>query len=225
MLTRILRILTFRADTRDYECLDPRYLVLGLAFTWLVGIGRYWDNPRVEGLQSLGLGSVAYVFALSALLWLVGLGMKPARWGYLNVLTFVTLTAPPGFLYAIPIERALSPAEARAVNLVFLAVVATWRVALYATYLRRYAALPVGPLVVQLLLPLTFVVTALAALNLEHAVFDLMGGVRETTSADSAYGFILALGLLSVVLFPLLLAIYVVMAIQRRRVPRPRNVA
>ena len=225
MLIRIVRILTFRADTRDYECLDPRYLVLGLAFTWLVGIGRYWDHPRVEGLQRLGLGSVAYVFALSALLWLVGLGIKPARWGYLNVLTFVTLTAPPGLLYAIPVERFLSPEAARTVNLAFLAVVATWRVSLYATYLRRYAVLPVGPLVVQLLLPLTFIVTALAALNLEQAVFEVMGGVRATTSADSAYAFMLALSLLSVILFPILAAVYVVMAIQRRRAAQPGDVA
>jgi len=124
MLSRILRILTFRTDTRDYECLDHRYLALGLGLTWVVGVGRYWDNPRAEDLQRWGVGSVAYVFALSALLWLVGVGIKPVRWSYRNVLTFVTLTAPPGLLYAIPVERALSPDEARAVNLAFLAVVA-----------------------------------------------------------------------------------------------------
>src|SRR3712207_7552248 len=45
-------------------------LAFGLACTWLVGVGRYWDNPRASLLQHLGVGSVVYVFALALLLWL-----------------------------------------------------------------------------------------------------------------------------------------------------------
>lgn len=217
MLALLGRILTFRADPDDYRSLDHRHLALGLAFTWLVGVGRYWDNPRVEFLQRAGLGSVAYVFVLAALLWIIGLGIKPERWSYFNLLVFVTLTAPPGLLYAIPVEKALSPDGARTMNLVFLALVATWRVALYGHYLKRYAKLPAGALAVQLLLPLTLIVAALAALNLERAVFDVMGGVRETTPADTAYAVILGLTFISVVLFPVLLIAYVGIAVHRRR--------
>lgn len=40
--------------------------------------------------------------------------------------------------------------------------------------------------------------TALSALNLERAVFDIMGGIRSSgTSHDTAYGILLALTLLS----------------------------
>lgn len=216
MIARLLRILTFRARLDDFEALDRRHLALGLAFTWVVGMGRYWDNPRVEWLQKAGVGSVVYVFVLSALLWLIGLGLKPERWSYSNLLTFVTLTAPPGLLYAIPVERFLDPADARETNLLFLAVVAAWRVALYGVYLRRYAALPWGALAVQLLLPLTLIVAVLSALNLEKAVFDVMGGVRETTSADAAYMVLVTLTFLSVYLFPVLAGLYVALAVKRR---------
>jgi hypothetical protein len=50
MLARLARILTFRARLDDFEALDRRHLALGLAFTCVVGMGRYWDNPRVEWL-------------------------------------------------------------------------------------------------------------------------------------------------------------------------------
>lgn len=217
---RWLRILAFRARSADFAALDRRDLAAGLAVTWLVGIGRTWDNPRVELLQRSGVGSLVYVLLLAALLWLIGLGLRPARWSYPHLLTFVALTAPPGLLYAIPVERLLDPAAARTANLVFLAVVSAWRVALYAVYLRRYAGLPAGPLAVQLLLPLTLIVSALAYLNLERAAFDVMGGLTETTSADASYGCLVSLTLLSVALCPFLLVAYAVLAV-RRRLPKP----
>ena len=111
-------------------------LVLGLGATWLVGIGRYWDNPRVSWLQHAGIGSLVYVVLLTCLLWLIGIGLRPSRWSLQHLFIFVTLTAPPGLLYAIPVERWLSPETARTTNLWFLAVVATWRVLMYARYLR-----------------------------------------------------------------------------------------
>jgi len=222
---RIARILTFRADLDDYLSLDRSYLAAGLVVTWVVGMGRYWDNPRVEILQKAGLGSLVYVFVLAALLWVVGLGLRPRRWSHSHLLTFVTLTAAPGLLYAIPVERFLSPAGAQEANLAFLAIVATWRVVLYGFYLRRYAALPLAPLLIQLLLPLTFIVTALVMLNLERAVFAVMGGLEETTSADSAYAVLVLLTMGSVCLFPFLVLGYVILAIKRRNLTeRPEGI-
>lgn len=217
MLARIARLLIFRADLDDYRALDRRYLAVGLVVTWIVGIGRYWDNPRVEALQKAGLGSVVYVFALSLLLWLLGLGLRPERWGYVHLLTFVTLTAAPGILYAIPVERFVSEGAAQSVNVLFLGVVATWRVVLYALYLKRYAGLPTAPLVVQLLLPLTLILAALTALNLERAVFEIMAGITESTSADAAYGWLVLLTLISVCVFPILALGYIFLAIRRCR--------
>ena len=59
------RILTFRRVAPDLKRLGSLYLTVGLGFTWLAGIGRYWDNPRAEWWQHLGFGSVIYVFALA----------------------------------------------------------------------------------------------------------------------------------------------------------------
>jgi|GEM_PF-4987218 len=46
-------------------------------------------------------------------------------------LAFVTLTAPPALLYAIPVERFMTPSAASVTNAWFLAVVAAWRVGLW----------------------------------------------------------------------------------------------
>jgi hypothetical protein len=217
VIAQVLRILSFRGRFDDFASLGGRHLVVGLLFTWAVGVGRYWDNPRVTALQHAGLGSVAYVFVLSTFLWLLGLALKPDNWRYSTVLAFVALTSPPGLLYALPVERFMSPSSARSANLWFLAVVATWRVVLYAQFLRRYARLPSGPLIVQLLMPLTLIVGALTFLNLERAVFNVMGGIEETTSADTAYLVLILLTGASAWVLPVLLIAYVVFAVRRGR--------
>ena len=76
--------------------------------------------------------------------------------------------------------------------MIFLAVVASWRVALLIVFLKRGAGLTNTGVMVASLLPLTIIVTALVALNLEKAVFEIMGGNRQQTQNDAAY-FILML--------------------------------
>jgi hypothetical protein len=167
-----------------------------------VGIGRYWDDPGAKLLQHLGIGSVIYIFALSLLLWLLIWPLRPKAWSYRNVLTFVSLTSPPAILYAIPVERLLDLEKARTFNVWFLAIVASWRVALLIFYLRRHARLQPFSIAVATLLPLTFIITALTVLNLERAVFNLMGGLREKgTANDNAYLVLFVLSYLSVMLF------------------------
>lgn len=218
MIARIVRILTFRAGEDDYVDLDGRFLAVGLLATWIVGIGRYWDNPRVSLFEHAGLGSVVYVFVLSTLLWALGLPLRPERWRFFNILVFVTLTALPGLIYAIPVERFMDVEAARATNLWFLASVALWRLALYGHFLAKYAKLEPGPLSVQLLMPMCLIITILSVLNLERAVFDVMGGVaRETTSADSAYGVLVLLTILSVYVFPALVIAYAFFAFKKWR--------
>src|SRR5512134_2839207 len=132
-----LRVLSFR---RPSPAIGPHwkaYLAFGLLFTWLAGVGRYWDNPRALAWQQLGLGSLAYVFCLAFVLWVLLLPLRPKLWSYKNVLIFITLTAPPAVLYAIPVERFMSLAAAQAANAWFLGVVATWRVALLFWFLRQ----------------------------------------------------------------------------------------
>lgn len=218
VLATFVRVLTLRFRASDLEGLGRPHLVAGLVCTWLAGIGRFWDNPRASLLQTLGLGSVVYVFVLSAFLWLLIKPLRPERWSYVHLLTFVTLTAPPAFLYAVPVERWVSLSTARSVNVWFLAIVALWRVVIYGLYLRRWAGLRVLGLIPALLLPLCLVVTALSVLNLDHAVFDIMAGLRGPgTPDDDAYAVLILITLLSFYLVPVLLILYFVEIVRARR--------
>ena len=174
-------------------------------------MGRYWDDPKAKLVQHLGLGSVIYIFILSMFVWVVIWPLRPKEWSYSKVLTFVSLTSLPAILYAIPVERFLSLQIARSVNAWFLAVVASWRVGLLIVFLKRYAQLGGFQIIVSTLLPLTLIVTTLTILNLERAVFDIMGGLREGggTANDQAYAVLFTLTYFSVMLFVPLLLIYV----------------
>lgn len=206
----VMRVLTFRRPSPAIAQHWPGYLAFGLVFTWLAGVGRYWDNPRADLWQHLGLGSLAYVFCLALILWLLLLPLRPRLWSYRNVLVFVTITSPPAILYALPVERFMSLEAAQSANAWFLAVVATWRVALLVWFLNRLAGLKGFTIVVATLLPLALIVVALAALNLEHVVFELMSGIRpeERSPNDASYLVVATLALFSFLASPILAAAY-----------------
>jgi hypothetical protein len=205
-----VRVLTFRTPSPAIGQHWQHYLAFGLFFTWLAGIGRYWDNPRADIWQSLGLGSIAYVFFLALILWLVLLPLRPKFWSYRNVLIFITLTSPPALLYAIPVERFVSLWAAQSLNAGFLAIVATWRVALLVWFLRRLAGLSGDTVIVAALLPLALIVVALTALNLEHVVFEFMAGIapEQRSANDLSYSVVTTLAFLSITAAPVLLASY-----------------
>lgn len=207
-LVTIFRLIFFRASSAELAKIGWRHFAIGLLCTWLVGMGRYWDNPRVSLLQHLGIGSVIYIFILSFFLWLVIWPLRPRNWTYFKVLTFISLVSPPAALYAIPVEKFVTLGTANSINAWLLAVVATWRVALLIFYLRRSGQLKWFPTVVATCLPLTIIVVALAMLNLERVVFNFMGGIRDASPNDSAYGVLFLLSLLSVALFVPLLICY-----------------
>jgi hypothetical protein len=208
VFTATARLLTFRLTREEFQALGWRHLGFGLFCTWLVGMGRWWDDPGARVLQQLGVGSLIYIFLLSLMLWLVVRPLRPRAWSYRRVLTFVALTSPPAALYAIPVEKFFGMEEARVLNVLFLVVVASWRVALLVFYLRRHAQLSTGAAQVAAFLPLIVVVVTLRILNLERAAFATMGGLRgEPSAADNAYGLLgclVALALLA--LIPLLIA-------------------
>ncbi len=197
------------------------YLAWGLFVTWLAGMGRYWDHPNANWWQYAGLGSVAYVFVLSAFLWVIVAPLRPRNWSFVAVLIFVTLTSLPAVLYAIPVEKFMSLGAAQTANVIFLAIVASWRVALLIVFLKRAAALTATGVVVASLLPLTIIVTALAALNLEKAVFEIMGGNMQQTQNDAAYFILLVITVLSVILSPIMLIIYCVLVYRAWKTKAP----
>jgi hypothetical protein len=207
-----IRLLTFRASREELASVTGKHLALGLLCTWLVGMGRYWDNPRVNLLQHLGVGSVVYVFVLSLFLWLIVWPLRPKNWSYFRVLVLVTLVSPPAIIYAFPVEKFYPLDTANALNQLFLLIVATWRVALLLFFLRRVARLDRFPATVAAMLPLTLIVVSLTVLNLEKVVFDFMGGVSNRSSSDASYEFLLLLSLLAVVLIAPLLLCYLVLA-------------
>ncbi len=209
-------LLFFRPFKPDMANHGLDYLAWGLFTTWLVGVGRYWDHPDAQLWQYLGLGSVAYVFVLAGFLWLIALPLKPRNWSYRNVLLFVMLTSLPALLYAIPVERFMSLANAQAVNVWFLATVAIWRVGLLLKFLHKAAGFGQGAVVVVGFLPLVLIVAALTALNLERAVFDIMGGLGTSTPNDSAYAVLIVITVLSVWASPFLLIAYGVMVYKKQ---------
>jgi hypothetical protein len=193
-----LRILFFRASREELQQLDRRHLVYGLAWTWIVGMGRWWDDPGAHPLQHLGLGSLIYVFALSGLLWLLIWPLRPQNWSYEGVLTFVALTSPPALIYAIPVEMLFDVETASLCNLWFLGIVALWRVSLLVFYLGRAGRLPIDDCLIGAVLPICLVIVTLTVLNLERAVFEIMGGLRAKTPKDDAYALLMMLTMLSV---------------------------
>lgn len=208
------RLLTFRASAEDLIQLNKRHLLFGLLCTWAVGIGRYWDNPRVSLLQHLGVGSVIYVFVLALLLWVILWPLRPRHWSYFRVLTFVSLVSPPAIFYAIPVEYFYSIHTANNINVFFLAIVATWRVALLFFFLRRLGGLSWVSIVVGALLPLTLIVVTLTILNLGKVVFDVMGGITEETARDASYEVLLLLSYLSIIMFLPILLCYLALVAQ-----------
>jgi hypothetical protein len=209
------RLLTFRATRDQLIHLNNRHLLFGLLCTWIVGIGRYWDNPRVGLLQHLGIGSVIYIFVLALLLWLIIWPLRPEGWNYLRVLTFISLVSPPALLYAIPLQYFTSIDTANTVNTIFLAVIATWRVALLIFLLSRLGRLDPFSIIVGSILPLTLVVVTLAILNLERVVFDVMRGFIEPSINDQSYGVLVVLTYISFFAFIPLLIVYVGIVIIR----------
>jgi hypothetical protein len=200
--------LSFRSTREEMLQLNREHFVIGLIGTWVVGVGRYWDDPNASLMQHLGLGSVIYIFILSLFIWII---IKPyfvENWNYFIVLTFVSLTSFPAIVYAIPVERYFDMDTASLTNVWFLILVAVWRLSLLYFFLRRFTQLGSGYIWVGTLLPVCIIITVLTMLNLERAVFDIMGGLRNETSKDEAYKILILLTLASIILVIPLLILY-----------------
>lgn len=216
-----LHILFFRAGDPGIGKRRNAFLLFGLATAWLAGIGRYWDNPRALVYQHLGLGSVIYCFVLAAIVFAIIYPLRPRNWSYRSVLTFISLTSLPAFLYAIPVEKWMSMSAAQTTNMWFLLIVAVWRVALFVSYLKNSAGLKGGAIVTACFLPIVAIITALTAFNLEHVIFNIMAGMRENDASgnDVAYIVVSVLTVLSYFVLPVFLFAYFYFIVQARKAP------
>lgn len=209
-----LRILTFRASGDDLLSLNKQDLLFGLLCCWVVGIGRWWDDPGASLFLHLGLVSLVYPFLLGALLWLFILPLRPQQWSYIRLVTFISLTAPPAILYAIPVERLATMDVARSFNAWFLAIVALWRLALLLMFVLKTTKLGVISALIGSYAPILGVVSVLSVLNLQRVVLNFMGGFQgQEGPHDAAFGVLVSLTFFMVAVAPAAVLIFLVMVI------------
>lgn len=203
----IVKLLTFKLRRNEMRGFNNKHLIAGILGTWVVGMGRYWDDTKANLLQHLGLGSVIYIFVLSAFIWLILLPYKIDKWSYKIVLTFIALTSFPAIFYAIPVERFFSISTANSMNVWFLAIVAIWRLCLLFYFLKHFTQLSTGNIVTVTFMPICLIISVLTILNLHNVVFEIMGGIRNPSPHDSSYLVLMMLTGLSMILaIPLLIA-------------------
>jgi phage shock protein PspC (stress-responsive transcriptional regulator) len=106
---------------------------------------------------------------------------------------------------------------------VFLLVVSVWRAALLIFFLKRFAALDFGRVLVTTLLPVTLIIFALVMLNPEKAVFGMMGGFANRTPNDEAFAVLALISFFSMLAFPFLLVAYVVLVVLEFSRKRKQN--
>ena len=214
---KMFRLLFFRISRDEMLKFNYSDIIVGFVFTWIVGIGRYWDDPGAKLLQHLGVGSLIYICILSYLIWCVLRPFYIKNWSFKNVLTFVSFTSAPAILYAIPVERFFDIDTSATINAYFLLVVAVWRVLLLIFYLKIFACISPFQIAVTTLLPLTAIVTSLTFLNLERAIFNIMGGIREHSSNDIAYHIVIFLTVISMILIgPVIIAYLTIIFLKYR---------
>jgi hypothetical protein len=207
MFKSVVRLLTFKISREEMLQFNTQHLIVGLIGTWIVGMGRYWDDDKANLLQHLGLGSVIYIYLLALFIWLVLLPFKVEDWKYLTVLTFISLTSFPAIFYAIPVERFFSIETANSMNVWFLAIVAAWRLGLLFYFLKHFTKLSIGNIITVTLMPICLIISALTILNLHKVVFQIMGGMRDPSPHDSSYFILMLLTVISMVLsIPLIIA-------------------
>lgn len=214
ILADFARFVVFKSPRGNVGADWRIYLGVGLVITWIVGVGRSWDDPNANLFDLSGIGSIIYVFGLGLIIWLIGAPLRPERWTYRNVVLMVTMTALPGLIYAFPIERFVAVSYARTVNMSFLAIVATWRMALFATFLVRVAKLPPVATAIVTFLPPAIIIAPISALGFLGAVMSSMGGVRDEAQQTQNDLIVLA-AMISWTLLPLLLIAWGILIAQR----------
>jgi hypothetical protein len=215
VLTDFWRFLWFKPLKGDVARHWRVYLTVGLGITWLVGVGRTWDNPFAPLWLRSGLPSVAYAIALAGFIWVVVAALRPGRWTYRNVLLMTTMTAAPGLIYAIPVEKFLDDGAARATNFVFLAVVAIWRMALYFYFLLGAAKLPRLAATVAALLPPTLILALVSAYGVLEIVVGNMSGAELPPGQSIIASVLFFLSAACWLALPVLLLAWVMLSIRR----------
>lgn len=194
---------------------------LGLAFVLLAGVARDYDGEdllaRPYWLALPFAASLVTSLLLYGLEQLVATPKPPARVvSYRQFLALYWLTAPLAWLYALPVERWMSEGVAAEFNLWLLAIVATWRVFLMVRVFSVLFGVSAG-FATTVVLFFADSVVAVASWQVPIPIFNVMGGVRLTGSESVLLGSVLLTRLVSVLLWPILLIVFVVSVWRRRQ--------
>ena len=198
-----------RQATRDIA-VCRQAVWLGLLFVLSAGFAREYDGEDLLAepwhlLIPLG-ASLATSFLLFGFVWLLDRGWKreelPFSEGYRSFLGLYWMTAPLAWLYAIPVERFLSPAQAVEVNLWLLAIVAAWRVVLMIQVVSTLLRISVGRAMFPVLLFADSLVVVILFLT-PLPVFSLMGGIRLSESEQIIQGTAFLVGFIGVISWPI----------------------
>ncbi len=180
-------------DRRDIlEIAGNRHaLWIGLLFVLSAGFAREYDGEDLLHEPGYLLLPLAASLLSSLLLFSVAYGATVVKGQsvlafssrYLSFLGLFWLTAPLAWLYAVPYERFCTPVQAVTLNLLTLALVSAWRVAL----MTRVLMVLLGySLAAALCLVLLFADTVALTLIqfLPFPLIDVMGGLRLSPSEN-----------------------------------------
>ncbi|MEQ8785445.1 MAG: hypothetical protein RIC55_04070 [Pirellulaceae bacterium] len=186
----------------------PQAIFVGLLFVLSAGLAREYDGEDLLHEPWHLLLPLAASLATATLLYLLvagvgfcrGAGIRPFLLRYRAFLSLYWMTAPLAWLYAIPVERFLSPLDSIRANLWLLGIVALWRVLLITRvvsvlYRTRYLA---ALLVVMLMADVVAVSVIVAT---PRPVVGIMGGIRLTEAESLIHAtscLIIIFGVLSI---------------------------
>ncbi len=189
---------------------NRRSLWIGLLFVFSAAFAREYDGQDLLAEPWHLFIPVVASFGAASLLFLVvcgGLffydeGRPPFFAAFRSFLALFWMTAPLAWLYAVPYERFLSAGDATAANLLSLAFVAAWRVALMV---RVTSVLTARGIVSSMFLVMAFgdALALVAVFFIPQPIAAIMGGVHFTESESIIQGTTLVVACIGIVSAPI----------------------
>lgn len=207
-----VRFLTFRSREEDFFEARWSLLILAILGTWIVGIGRWVTDRDALAIQRTGIGSIAYIVALSTALYVMLWFVSNRKTRYLDMLVVVGMTSPPALVYAIPVERWFTPEVSAGLHAAALAFVSIYRVSLLIFYLVRSRRYDISGAVFGFLLLLSCILLWLFLSGKTGITFTGMGGIERADPeiAEDVANAINALGCFPCLVAPLAGVFYMI---------------
>jgi hypothetical protein len=217
----LVRYLLGRRDAVLTIAATPSSIWPALIFVLSAGFAREYDGADLarEPWQvvlplavSWATSTLLYLL-LALLVWYPHVPLRPAV--YRSFVSLYWLMAPMAWLYAIPVERFLSPLAAAQANFAFLGIVSVWRVLLVT----RVISVLFNCRFLAALFPVLLfadVVAFIATFVSPRPIWNVMGGVRLTEEEAFILNATCSTQILGVLTFPIWLIGTIVMAFRAK---------